>query len=500
MTFHSFTKSLLVFVALTIVALLIYHPILNNSFLSDDYDSLYRICVEKKILFREFLRPLIDVSFYLNYRISGLDSWSYYAFNLGVHVMNAFLLYRLALSYTLFDANRQQVFALISAFLFLVYPFHNEGVVWLTGRLSSMACFFALVILNVWLSTIQFNLKLLLCLFLYFFGLLAYESILFLPFVIVILNLTGHTSRKYFLRSFLWAIAVIGLLLVIRFLISGAVYGVYGERMVTPGLSHYLAKSLKTLGRSFLPPSENSQMMEIGFIMFIILFAWIHFKLIKRYRLQKELIIKYLIIAGCFFTTMIIPMLFGISTRTSEGDRLLYFPSVFLCLMFSFLIIAVTNKNIFRWIYCLILSSYFVYFLTLNNKQWEKASEATSDILQATMTSGGRSVYLVNIPDELEGAYVFRNGFEKSLVLSQADTSKVFPVGYLTRLDYLKINGIIPVKKDGENITILPATEIINKGGGLVEVRNLKQNQRFLVNKDKSAVYYWNKSNLTRLF
>lgn len=500
MTSHSLRKNLLVFVALAIVALLIYHPILDNEFLSDDYDSLYRICIEKQILFREFLRPLIDVSFYLNYRISGLNSWSYYAFNLGVHVTNAFLLYRLALSYSLFDISRQQVFALMSTFLFLVYPFHNEGIVWLTGRLSSMACFFALAVLNIWLSPLKFNFKLLLCLFLYFVGLLAYESILLLPVIIVILSLRNRSSAKQILQNLFWATAVICFSLLIRFLISGAVYGVYGERMVTPTWSHYLVKSLKTLGRSFLPPSENSRVMEICFTVVTVFIIWIHFKMIKKYRPQKELIFKYLKIAGCFFIAMMLPMLFGISTRTSEGDRLLYFPSVFICMMLSFLVITIAKRKVFQWICFSIIFSYFIYFLMLSNKQWEKASGATSHILQTVTASNGKFVYLINIPDEVEGAYVFRNGFKKCLVLHHIDTSKVFAISYLTRLEYLKIDEDISTQRNGDNIIISPSTEIMNKGDGLFEARNLKKTQSFLFNRNESLVYYWNKSNLIELF
>ena len=79
---QSFRKKTTVIFLFTAVGFVIYFPLLGNGFLSDDYDSLYRIYVQKRILYKEFLRPMIDISFYVNYLISGLSAWSYYLFNM----------------------------------------------------------------------------------------------------------------------------------------------------------------------------------------------------------------------------------------------------------------------------------------------------------------------------------------------------------------------------------------------------------------------------------
>src|SRR5579863_164610 len=91
----------------TVVGFAIYIPILGNGFLSDDYDSLYRIYIQKRILYKEFLRPMIDISFYFNYLISGLSAWSYYLFNISVHVINALLVFRFAAGFVLFSKKDQ---------------------------------------------------------------------------------------------------------------------------------------------------------------------------------------------------------------------------------------------------------------------------------------------------------------------------------------------------------------------------------------------------------
>lgn len=495
---YSVKKQLLVIIAFAVLTFILYYPILNNEFLSDDFDSLYRIVIEKRILFKGLLRPLMDISFSLNYLISGLHTWSYYTFNLILHVINAFLLYRLVLSYPIFKDRRQEMLALISGFLFIIYPFHNEAIVWLTGRLASMASFFALITLNIWLSKMQIRLKFFICLLLYFIGLLAYESIVFLPVVAIILGLERRSVLTRLRNNLLGAVGVIAFLLLIRFVISGTIYGDYGSRLVTSGWDKYVLKAFKTLGRSFFPPSEHTNILTIVFLLFLCFIVWIHFKLFKMYRSKTEITFQYLKIIACFLVSILIPMLFGISTRTSEGDRLLYFPSLFLCPALS-LVIMLVAKPILQRICFSVLFTYFIYFLIQNNRQWEKASNAVSQVLQATENSKGKPVYLINIPDELEGAYVFRNGFERSLKLYKIDTSKVFFVNNLTRLEYLKIGGLIPVKKNGEMLMIPPFIQIEDKNDSLLEMKNFKEERSFLINKSKSLIYYWNKSELLQV-
>jgi protein O-mannosyl-transferase len=497
-SFRLAKKHFFVFIALLVVAIIFYYPIINNRFLSDDYDSLYRICVERRILFKELLRPLIDISFYLNYMISGLHPWSYYIINVAIHLINSFLLYRFALSFTLFHDSRREVFAIISAFLFLIYPFHNEAVVWLTGRVSSTASLCAIIVLNLWVSSLKQSLKLLLCGLVYFIGLFSYESILLLPIIVWVLNIKSHFFSKQNFQSFLYAGSFIVGAILIRFIISGAVYAHYGERMVTSSFNVYLSRALKTFGRSIMPPSENAALLQIGFCVFIFFIFWLHFRIAKKIRQLKEVWFNYQKLVVCFLLALILPMLFGISSRTSEGDRLLYFPSYFLCLLLSFWGLITIRQKLGRWAYFLLLFSYFICFLVMNNNQWEKASKAASTIFAAINESNDKNIYLINVPDELEGAYVFRNGFQKSLVLLKYDTTKIFAINYLTRLEYLNFDSAISVKKFQNYIMVPPVTRIETKGG-VYRLENYVNKQSFLLTESANSVYYWNRRQLIRL-
>jgi hypothetical protein len=496
----SLKKPVIVFIGLAATGFFVFSSILDNSFLSDDYDSLYRICIEKRVIVKEFLRPMIDISFYVNYLISGLDSRSYYIFNLIVHILNAFLLYKFSLKYIFFEQQRQEIFAIGTAVLFLIYPFHNEGIVWLTGRLSSMACFFALLSLNTWMSRMNQWAKVVLGILFYFTGLLAYESILLLPLIFAILEWGKARSVKSTLGKLAFCAMLTGVYLVLRYNISGTIYGGYGERMVEAGQEQHLVKVAKTFGRTFLPPYENSEALKVIFAAVMIFFILLHYQLIRRLASGRTFLLQYFKILLVFLAAMLIPVLFGISTRTSEGDRLLYFPSVFLCMIISSLILALLNKRIYQWAAFLLIGIYFLSFLSFNNKQWNKASDASVQIMSAVKNSNGRFVYFINLPDELDGAFVFRNGFWKSLLLSGIDTSKVGVNNYLTRLSYLKTDGEIKIKTEEHNLFIFPATQIIDAQQELFEIRNAESGHAVRLSKRNCRVYYWNKKMLIQLF
>ena len=74
--------------------------------------------------------PLTILTLAINYRISGLNPWSYQLFNILLHLLNTFLvfllLYRLC-------GNKSDI-ALIAALLFGIHPMHVESVSWVAER------------------------------------------------------------------------------------------------------------------------------------------------------------------------------------------------------------------------------------------------------------------------------------------------------------------------------------------------------------------------------
>jgi len=497
MKLNPLTRSILLVILITGIAYLLFYPILNNTFLSDDYFSLYRISIEKRILFKEFLRPMIDITFYLNYAISGMNPGSYYLFNVIVHIANTYLLYKLAKKYILFEGSSQEQFALLSSFLFLIYPFHNEGIVWLSGRLSSLACLFALISLNSSVSFQKNNLKIILPSFFYIMGLLCYESIILLPIIIIILTWDKAKPRKNIIWSMIVWFLITSLYLFVRYTLSEEIYGDYGHRMIEGSMVVMLLKFLKTTGRLFLPPFEDSNKLVIIFSIVILFLLLIHLKLFQKNLFKNVLINKYFRLIISLLVALTIPFAFGISTRTSEGDRLLYFPSCFLCMMIAYLFVYFLKTTAWKMIFLSIITVYFIYFLERNNNQWIKASETTCLILDTLKTSPAD--HLINLPDELEGAFVFRNGFRQSLILNKIDTAKVIVNHPLKRLEYLKIKDTIRASQEKDGLFIFPATRI-EKFADTIRIFDDSSRNTATISQKNSAVYYWNKTNLIKLF
>jgi hypothetical protein len=390
----------------TAIGFIIYIPLLGNGFLSDDYDSLYRIYIQKRILYKEFLRPMIDISFYLNYLISGLSAWSYYLFNISVHIINALLVYRLAAGYILFSKKDQWLFAFWSGLLFLIYPFHNESIAWLSGRLSSMACLFALISLII-TSERKGKMASVMSAFFFLLGLLCYESIIFLPVIILIIQwLKGQTVKNLFIQSGFW-LMVIFVYLSIRFSLSGEITGDYGSRLSD---NHFLQKCLnagKVFGRLFLPGSEHQGLLVVLTVVICFFTITITGLILKNKNQNIVNKAKWIALMVFALISLLIPIAFGISTRTSESDRLLYFPSCFISMLEIAVILQIFRNTGARLLWFSVISIYFLCFLEINNMRWVKASRAAESILETVRNRGTKNVILINVPDELEGAFVF---------------------------------------------------------------------------------------------
>jgi hypothetical protein len=457
-------RNWLVILLFGVLTFLLYFPVLGNGFLTDDYASLYRLLIEKRVPFVETVRPLIDISFYFNYLISGLHPVSYYIFNLCVHAAACFMVYRVALDLPLFSGRRRFAFAVTAGLLFLFYPFHNEGVVWLSGRLSSMAALCGLLAIHFSLSK-KWPWGTLIAVLCWYIGLFAYESIIVLPGVVLLFEWIKFRDVSRGVRSLAVWIGAGVLWLVVRLFTVGGLLPPYAQGATVR--DSIALRFVKVFGRCFLPPSENSKGLMIGFAFVVVLIGAINI-LIWRRKLWSWLVLEI-----SFLLALLPAVALGVSTRTSEGDRLLYFPSCLLCLLAGAVVTLLLAGRRGWW---LVFGGYAVagvVLITANNRHWMFASRTAEKTLALARSRVGR-VVLVNVPDEWEGAYIFRNSFNQGLVVNGIDTNRVVVKHFLTRLEYLKIDGKIePVLQDNL-LFIYPSTWI--------ELRL-----------DGPRIYYWDK-------
>lgn len=496
--FIAVKKNIIVFLSFLVITFILYAPILDNPFLSDDYDAIYRTTREGRILIKNFLRPVNDISVYFNYLFFGLDATGYYVFNLLIHVINAWLLYRFVFTFSPFQNQDREIFSCMAAFLFLIYPFHTESIVWLSGRLSSMACCFMLMALNIMYSNLSPWKKKWIAALLYFIGLHTYEAILFLPAIILVFQWRPGQSLKSWSGDIIFWASIMLFYFVWRYWLLGIMFGDYEKRLFfSAGMGGYLARALKTLGRTVLPPDKDAGRMTILFCAAVVTLLLLHYLMIKRLKADKNRLLKYYQAILAFFIAISIPLLFGISSHTSEGDRLLYIPSSFLCIIISFFLFVLLRNNIYRFAMLLLLVAYSIGFTIRNNSLWEKASAASSQIMGIIQENKQKRLLLINMPEEIEGAFIFQNAFYRALILNGIDTSGV------TVSNYLKSNqctaaGPILTKK-GNYTSIYPQITVEDTG---VEwrVSHSKGEVIKVLKKDNSAIYYWDCREMVKLF
>ena len=490
-TGHNVVKNnFLVYIAFIILSLLLFWPILHKSFVSDDFSILYRVTYEKDFFIRGFFRPLSDISLYSSYLMGGLNPVYYNISNVIIHASCAFLLYRFCLLSGFTTVRDADFFAWSSALLFLIYPFHNEAVIWAIGRgivLSGFLGFLSLLV--VFTNTGKVSKYLLSYLF-YFLGLCSYEAVLPLPFIILILQYRKNKSFKSLVVPAAGYAITLVVNIFIRILVAGTILGEYGGKMFSPSLSENCIKFLKVAARLVLPPSGFSLLLSICFIILLICIILAGIAVVKKKNTQSGIFITLTLVT---FFSCIIPGAFGISTKTYEGDRIFYFSSFFLCIWIAYLLSLFQNKKK-RWGAGLCIIFYFLFFFYKSVLTWKESGRIAGDIISTVgnIEHRGRRVYLLNMPEEYNGAQVLRNGFKQALLINHIDTAGIRVINYLDTENALKLPGIIKPVEQQQSLFIYPA--VLIRGDTLIAARDKKSvDSVFIKLHVTDKIYYWDK-------
>lgn len=148
-------KKITPYLALTALVSLVYGNTLFNSFHFDDFPSILEkpwIRGLDKIpvfIFSLTSRPLVILTFNLNYAISGFQVWSYHVFNILMHLGVVFMVYRLGLLIVETQSqfgekgNRPDRRApFVAALVFAAHPLNAQSVTYISSRSAIMAAFF----------------------------------------------------------------------------------------------------------------------------------------------------------------------------------------------------------------------------------------------------------------------------------------------------------------------------------------------------------------------
>jgi hypothetical protein len=198
------------------------------------------------------------------------------------------------------------------------------------------------------------------------------------------------------------------------------------------------------------------------------------------------------------FISCIIPIITGISTQTSESDRMFYFPSIFLCMILGALISYKIKNPRNQFITTAFLLLYGLFFLEKNNMNWRKASFITSSILRKmndkTRSPDNGRIFFLNVPREIEGAYVFRQGFREAVLLSGNDSNRFITVNYVTRQDLEKIKEKIVLNTENPEVVLPPDILLRMDSSGCRQIFDRGALQFTCMTGD--LIFFWNLDNL----
>ncbi|MDD5625739.1 MAG: tetratricopeptide repeat protein [Patescibacteria group bacterium] len=405
-------------------------------------------------------RPITILSFSLNYFLFTQKSlwgqmpaaWSFHFINIILHALNCWLLFLLIKQIT-----KQKLLPYLTALFFLILPIHTEAVTGIVGRAELLALCFSLLSLLSFLC-FKSNLKKILFGGLTFLlALLSKENAaavipiyIFIAFYFVILSSSKHsfwqkvqTTILNFWREFLVLFVTFGIYLIMRFSVLKEYLFGNNSTMVENPLDfapvwQRILTSFKVLclylEKSFWPINLSSDYsynqiplvtgafdwrMLIGLIAFLFLIFCLFWPI-------KKQNFSLFGLASIFFLFPFLPianLFFPIGTIMAE--RLMYFPSIGLCLFLAIILSKLYNarsqKN-FKPLFFIIVVGLTVFYGARSfarNKDWYDEKTLFFSAAQASPNS-------VLSRSNKGAIYLLDGNYDKALEETQA-ANKIYP-------------------------------------------------------------------------
>lgn len=381
-------------------------------FLNDD---LYHIplAAQKNFVHGTLLRPVSDLTLWLDHLFWGKDAYGYHLTNIILHLIDTLLVYVFARQLFGLYSNKETagVKSWLAALLFLLYAFHSESIFWIIGRGGSLSTLFFLLACIGYLKRDVSAGYFFLSLLSFGVGLFAYESIWVFPLVALCLSAAEVYSRRQRWRKewvyVLWVFLFFFVFLLFRRSQTGGLAGGYEMSTLLEGHVAGLLYNYNALfARSFLPPVQNAKWF---IFMYGLLWGLV---VIALYTLRKKGGVLHLLLAICFLVALTPAVSLGISTHNSESERYIYLPSVFLVLWLVEIMSLLCRNNRVMIGLLLLVAMVNGYGLWQASRTYRYAG----DVVKRSLVLAGRketvrTLYLIHLPSQYEGALIFRHGF-----------------------------------------------------------------------------------------
>jgi hypothetical protein len=430
------------------LSLVVFSPSLSNFFVSDDFTlmEMSRFHALDQLTsffttagFGHYYRPMVRLLFSLNSVLFGLRPAGYHLVNIGLHGLNAILVYYLAKRLA-----ADSVSALLAALFFSLHFIHAEAVLWISGVTGLLATLFYLLSVLLFMEHLRRWpagwLSLMLSCLCFLLALLSKEMTVSLPLLIFVLALgLGFRQSGRSWRSLVYRLAPYGVLLLVLGLVRASVQARMPE----------LAEGGGAFAVNPLVMMRNLAYYGVNLVVPVrVIFDFLGYEQYSRltvlFQRQVALLwIPLVILAG--FAVCGMGLLFRKGSRMGKigllwllvtlipfllfrdvGQRFAYLPSAGFCLLLADLFRPRGEWSTWRArpvLMVMILASLLA--IQERNIWWKRAGRQAEAVFsgmrsfcwQIRKAHQAHHVHVVGVPARLHGAYVFNNGLGSAINL-----------------------------------------------------------------------------------
>lgn len=378
-----------------------------------------------------FFRPLFMLSLVLDHSLFGIEATFYHAMNIILHTITACGVYFLVLR--LMDASLGKTSRntpLAAALLFATLANHSESVAWISGRADILAACFSIFATIFFLSNRPSNglLHPVFTLTLLAAGFLSKESALVTPFIWCLFLVFGTHAKGTVATRGQRYLCIMSLVLLVLYFLLRRIFletyiGGYGASVHVPMPHTGLWKSLLHFSvRSLTPPLPlfiND--MRLALIAVLSTSAILLMALRTHSRLAMHRIVWILL--ACFIVALLPVLGMDVRIHSTEGERFVYYPSVLGITASTFVLFQIIRSHKIAWtIVCVVILAN-LYYSNESNMRWVAASHLCERIAKEVAAFNPDQTFIMSIPDNYQGAYVFRNGLSESVAMYRGDPS-----------------------------------------------------------------------------
>lgn len=400
------------------ISFLIYLNHFQNEFVYDDAITIQRNSDIKHIkkafssITHFNTRPVIQISYAIDYHFSHLKSLGYHITNIFFHFGTTLLLY-----WMVFSLSEKKTYSLpfISAFIFALHPLNTESVGYLSSRASIFLTFFYLLSICFFIQGMKFlDKKTFFTSFFFFFGTILFfiigwlskTNIATLPLVLIGIHyffysscrsLGDYTKKN---KAFLLVIGLVGI---------AAIF--YGAQVPNTGADKYssflyFASQMNAIPlyyfRLFLFPFNlnidpdfpvfNSSGIERNLISFAIIGFFIYLLIQFKKKSSDDFRKKWLSFGLFWFIITLLPTSGLIPLNELVSEHRVYLPAVGLSLFFSVLLLtAMRNTKCFlkfgkygviRNLPIFLIIVFFCFNVMNRNFKWKNDERIWTDALK----------------------------------------------------------------------------------------------------------------------